>query len=467
MLTLTSNDVGHNDSFDLWTYCGYDAMTTLELRDILVGHLDEETAATWAFETKLLGPIMSMMRRGIRIDTEERDRQLLLLRQRMLSLEGGLNRLSTAVIGEDINWQSEKQVKRLMYTGLHIEPLAKRRGADWSVSTDRDILKRLSKSYVRARPLAEILLRLRDLKKETEVLETPLLNGRWHASFNPSGTVTGRWNSSSHPLRIGGNLQNISKDMRRFFVADPGYTLVEFDLQGADSVGVAYLSGDEAYLQAVNSGDTHTLVAGMVWGFEPTRKNSEVEFYRKKSYRQVAKMMGHATNYMSTPKTISEQGHVELSLAEDFQRRYFKAFPGIREWQLKTIETVQKTQRLSTPWRRRRFWDRTWDDTVLREAIAHAPQSMTCDTISEGLHRLWQAKEPEVQLLAQVHDSVLTQVPSLDILPEVLNLLHVDTLVTDIKGVTRTMRIGVEAQVGHNWGPKSADNPNGLEVWRA
>lgn len=470
MLTLTADDAASDAFLGEWVYCGYDAMTTLELRDILIGHLDDTTAATWAFETKLLGPIMSMMRRGIRIDLEERDRQLGDLAQRTATLEAGLAILTNVVLGAPINWRSEKQVKRLFYEGLHIEPIARRKGADWSVSTDRAILERLAKSYVRAKPMADILMRLRDLQGEAEVLQTTLSpEGRWHASFNPSGTVTGRWSSSSHPLRIGANIQNINKRMRRLFVADPDRVLVECDLQGADSVGVAYLSGDPNYIAAVNSGDTHTLVAGMVWGFEPTAENSRRVFYRDKSYRQVAKMMGHASNYMSTPATIAEQGHVEISLADDFQRRYFKAFPGIRKWQLQTIETVQKTQRLTTPFgRRRRFWGRTWDDAVLREAIAYAPQSLTCDTISEGLYRVWEELEPVVHLHAQVHDSVLLSIPAsrLDLVPKILTLLRVPTPVTDINGVTRTMTIDVEAQVGLNWAPISPTNPSGLRAWK-
>ena len=41
-------------------------------------------------------------------------------------------------------------------------------------------------------------------------------------SFNVAGASTGRWSSSENPMWTGTNGQNITDEMRRMFVADPG-----------------------------------------------------------------------------------------------------------------------------------------------------------------------------------------------------------------------------------------------------
>jgi DNA polymerase I-like protein with 3'-5' exonuclease and polymerase domains len=149
----------------------------------------------------------------------------------------------------------------------------------------------------------------------------------------------------------------------------------------------------------------------------------------------------------------------------DFQNRYFSAFPAIPLWHRWVAEQLQTTSTLTTPWgRERQFFGRATDDTTLREAIAYSPQSATADRTNLGLLKIWQSL-PQVQLLAQTHDSVSFQcpLPLLDeIVPQALACMEIP-----ISAARRTMIVPGEAKVGFNWAYwHEKTNPNGLKKWK-
>ena len=96
------------------------------------------------------------------------------------------------------------------------------------------------------------------------------------------------------------------------------------------------------------------------------------------------------------------------------------------------------------------FFGRGQDATTHRKAIAYAPQSMTGEEIDRGLLAVWR-KYPQVQLLNQVHDSILFQVPfseASDLIPRVLDTMKVELT---LKG-GRKFAVPLEAAGGWNWG---------------
>ena len=140
------------------------------------------------------------------------------------------------------------------------------------------------------------------------------------------------------------------------------------------------------------------------------------------------------------------------------------AFPHIRFWHDRTRNELRLTGTLTTPFgRRRRFFGRRDDDATLREAIAYEPQSMTADEIDEGILRIWRSNK--VQLLIQVHDSILLQYPEeleTTIIPELIKLITVEqTLVNGRKFI-----VPAECKTGWNWADWSVDNSQGLVKFR-
>lgn len=454
-------------------YNGTDTMQTQALFEKF-----EEDFPVWAKETAryselMLGPVMTMMRRGVKIDTAKRDHLVAGLEARKAQVVATFDALCEGLFGTTVNWNSTPQLKVLFYSFLGIPEQTKSKKGEVKVATDREVLERIAGSYPSGGVFANLILRIRDLEKQIEFLSKRLSpDNRFHAAFNIAGTETFRLSSSEHPFRIGSNLQNIPKEARSCFVADPGYTLFYSDQQGAEARIVAYLSGDENYIAAVEGGDSHTMVASMVFGFPPERELAEREYYRGYSYRDITKKGAHGSNYYGKPFTLAQQMKVETAVAEQFQAQYFKRFPGITEWHAWTARQLQEAGYLVTPFGiRRNFWDRRWDDATLRAAIAFVPQHCVGVLMNIGIYRLWERFEGkgDVQIQLNMHDAVLGQVradKADELLPQVLECLRFPFPVTDIKGVTRDILIPFDVEVGNNWGKNSDANPGGLKKWK-
>lgn len=454
-----------------------DTMNTMALKERYdSGLLPPWSAPGYRYSERMLGPIMTMMRRGVRINLTERDQLLLAYNARLSTLQQNFDTLCTRLFDTDFNINSNPQLNALFYKFLAVpEQTVSKKGVT-RVATNREVLERIAKSYARAAPFANFILRMREVETQIEFLSKKLSpTNRFHAAFNVAGTETFRLSSSEHPLRIGSNLQNIPQDARRIFEADPGYLLFYSDQQGAEARFVAYRSGDENYIAAVEGGDSHTMVASMVFGFEPKRELAERPYYRTYSYRDITKKGAHGSNYYGKPYTLAQQMKVETAIAEKFQAEYFKRFPGISAWHAWVANKLQTDGYIDTALGLRRiFWGRKWSDETLREAIAFDPQSCVGVLMNVAIYKLWQRFESEpgqpVQILLNLHDAVLGQVRADSLahyLPLIKETLRFPFPVQDIHGKTRTIEIPFDIEIGRNWAKHSDTNPEGLKKWKA
>lgn len=501
----------------LWVYNGFDNCLTLEIFDVIYPKLNpKNTLSTYNFVRAMQAPALTMMGRGIKVDLKVRDEMINSLRPRLFKL-GGMRQdkngkwqvvddkatiqvLAKAIWGRGINYNSPMQLKDILYKNLGLPEQKKNDKGTWKVTTDRNALEKLSKQYPRANFFCRVLLKIRDIEKDLQVLHSQLHNGRMYYNLNVVGAETGRWSSRKNVFDLGTNIQNITPELRKCFVPDEGYEMFYADLKTAESVAVGYLSEDEEYIKACKEEDLHTIVARLVWSDLPwTGDIKEDEkyareniYYRNFSYRDMAKRSGHASNYLGTPKTVADQLKIEQKIVRKFQALYFGddimltdlyrwgfkdllksgeivevdsahsirkydkilrlkgAFPKIREWHDKTITELQLKGELTTPLkRRRRFWGRLWDKATWREAIADEPQSLIADILCLGLLKVWEDLEPEVQVLMNGHDAILGQIPVGT--REKFEKEIVDRMLIDVPINGRIMTIGVSINYGMNW----------------
>jgi DNA polymerase I-like protein with 3'-5' exonuclease and polymerase domains len=182
----------------------------------------------------------------------------------------------------------------------------------------------------------------------------------------------------------------------------------------------------------------------------------------------VAKKLGHGTNYYGTPRTMAKHAHAPVPLIENFQHAYFSAFPCIKAWHSHVIHQIETTGVLYNLFgRRRHFFGRGNDASTHRKAIAFNPQSSTGEEIDRGIMNLWKDTDSRtVQLLLQVHDSILFQIPfseHADLIPYCLDKLKIEI---ELAG-GRKFHVPLEAKVGWNWGDyDKEENPFGLKKWK-
>lgn len=471
LLTTSLPFLSPHDSHQV--YNGLDACITLEVWERLNEELNREeinkeflswqqgARTNYSFERAMQAPALEMMLRGIRVDQYHRWDQVRKLEERIEKLQSILDEFSFAVWLRPLNPNSPKQLKELFYSVMKLPEQYKYVKGTKKVSTDRDALEKLSLFY-HAEPFVNCIIRLRDLAKKVSVLRTEVdSDSRMRTSYNVAGPETGRWSSSSNVYGGGTNLQNITEELRRIFIADPGKKFAYIDLAQAESRILAFLCwalfGRSSYLDACESGDLHTLSCKLIWRNLPWAgdlKNdkalAEQIFYHHFSYRDMSKRGGHASNYYGKPFTVARNLKVPQRLIEDFQSDYFAAFPEIPEYHRWCARQLQLYGQISTPLlTARMFFGRSNDDATLREAIAHVPQHMVGTLLNLALWRVWYHLRREVQILAQVHDAILIQFKEEEeeeVLRAVLPLMA-----TPLSHSSRTMSIPSDILVGWNW----------------
>ena len=466
----------------LHVYNGLDTCITLEVFDVISQYLDNTTRATYEFSKALQAPILEMNMRGVLIDQEFRFTALDEYRADLARVEANLYEILREGIGVEPfdggskskpskYWRSNDKLINLFYEVMQIPPVTKRNDKGQYVPTvNREALEKL-KAYHYAEPIVSHILTLRDIGKTIGVLETEIdPDSRIRTTYNIAGTDTGRLSSRLSDFGTGTNLQNISPRLRRMFVSDPGFKFANVDLSQADARGVGAiifsLFGDTAYLDACESGDLHTTVCRLAWQELDWSGNARAVAdqiaYRGMSYRDLAKRLGHGTNYLGTPRTMARHTKTQEDLIRDFQQRYFGAFPYIRKWHEHVRNTLLTDGYITTLLGRKRwFFGRRNDDTTLRAAVAYEPQSITADLIDRGLLRLW--RDNICTLLLQVHDSVLVQYPEDQedsIVPRILAAIEQPI---EVRG--RQIIVPAEAQTGWNWAYASESNPDGLKKY--
>lgn len=442
--------------------------------------IDEYSGPIYDFSRDLQAPVLEMMLRGILVNQNRRRTVVKEMKRKMEMLEANLLTILREGVGIDsFNWRSPDQCSKLFYKVLNL-PVQKGRKADgtYGPTTDRKALEKLSNYFI-AEPIINHILLLRDLGKSIGFLETALdADGRMRTDLRIVGTVTGRLSSSISEYGTGTNLQNVTESLRSIFVADPGYKFANLDLEQGDSRNVGALCWElfvddpdwteaaaGSYLDACESGDLHTAVAKLAiphlpWGTAPDKEIAETVFYRHYSYRFMCKKVGHGSNYLGKPPTIAMQTKLPIHDIKDFQKKYFEAFPCIPAWHDHVRYEIENYHYLTNLFGRRRFFaGRAKDEATIREAVAQQGQSMTSDEINRGLLKLWRANR--VQLLMQVHDSVLFQYPEEledEIIPWALETMKI---VLRLKR-GREFFVPLEAKVGWNWGENNENNPDGL-----
>jgi DNA polymerase I-like protein with 3'-5' exonuclease and polymerase domains len=190
--------------------------------------------------------------------------------------------------------------------------------------------------------------------------------------------------------------------------------------------------------------------------------------------RYLAKRVIHASNYgMGADKlesVVNEDAaatgvRITKAEAEDLISRYHMLYPGIRNNFWREVETELRYSRcLNTPFGRKRQFFGRWGHKFLNEAYSYIPQSTIGDLCCKALVRV-SREIPEAEILLNVHDSILVQCESGNMVRRIIpRLEQAMTIPFEVHG--NPVHIPVDFAVGHNWGKfNPEENPRGLQKW--
>lgn len=288
-------------------------------------------------------------------------------------------------LDERINIASPTQLAILFYDVLGYESVDKKspRG------TGEEILKKFNT------PLANTILEYRTLSKlvDTYIDKLPDCanpnDGRIHCSFKQYGAKTGRM-SSSDP-----NLQNIpshNKDIRKMFIASPGYVLMSSDYSQQEPKCLAALckkQGDSQMYDTFMQGkDLYSEIASKAFNvpyedcleFNPDGTTNK----EGKERRTQAKSILLGVLYCRGVPSIAEQLHCTVEKAQNIKDSVFKGFPAIKQFEQDTLDMAYDLGYVTTVCgRKRRLPDMQLDEYEFKWKNGTAPDDDLLDFDSE------------------------------------------------------------------------------------
>jgi len=391
-------------------------------------------------EMPLIPVLMEMEKNGVYVDIDYLKEMSQEISKKIDVLADNIYK----VAGVEFNINSPKQLSEVLFEKLGLPRV---RGK----STDVKVLEKLRNQH----ELPALVLDYRSLVK----LKTTYLDamaqyvnsntGRIHSSFNQTGASTGRITSSDPNFQNIPIRTDIGREIRKAFKPQKsGWKMMSADYSQIELRIMAHLSKDPELLKSFNEGvDVHTRTAALVYGVSEKDVLPEM--------RRVAKIVNFGIMYGAGPFRMSEELGIPQEEARKLIEQYFKTYPGINEYIIKTLQEAEKNKFVKTLSGRIRYvYDITSDNYHVREAAKRVAintpiQGTAADMIKIAMiniSRRMKEKSLRAMMILQIHDELLFEVPEEEI--ETLREIVVQEMENAIK---LDVPVKVDVGIGNSW----------------
>jgi DNA polymerase I len=432
-------------------YSAESADVTLRLWRVLKPRLVVErmTAVYETLERPLVSVLARMERRGISIDRQVLSRLSGDFAQTAARVEAELQELA----GEPINVGSPKQIGDILFGKMGITGGTKTKTGAWSTSAQ--ILDELAEQ---GHEFPKKILEWRQVSKLKSTYTDALPNyvhpqtHRVHTTYALAATTTGRL-SSNEP-----NLQNIpvrtedGRKIRRAFIATPGHKLVSADYSQIELRLLAEIADIPVLKQAFRDGlDIHAMTASEMFGVPIKGMPSEI--------RRRAKAINFGIIYGISAFGLANQLGIAREEASAYIKKYFERFPGIRAYMDATRDFCRAHGYVETLFGRKCHYPdikasngsiRSFNE---RAAINARLQGSAADIIRRAMIRMEDAlaeKKLSAQMLLQVHDELIFEVPDDEVAATLPVVRHV-MQDAPFPAVLLSLPLQVDARAANNW----------------
>jgi DNA polymerase I len=400
-------------------------------------------------ERPLVGVLARMERRGISIDRHVLSRLSSDFAQTAARIEAEIRELA----GEDINIGSPKQLGDILFGKMGLPGGSKTKTGAWSTSAQ--VLDELAEQ---GHEFPRKILEWRQVSKlrstYTDALPTYVhpQTHRVHTTYALAATTTGRL-SSNEP-----NLQNIpvrtedGRKIRRAFVATPGHKLVSADYSQIELRLLSEVADVPALRKAFQDGiDIHAMTASEMFGVPVEGMPSEI--------RRRAKAINFGIIYGISAFGLANQLSIPREEAGAYIKRYFERFPGIRAYMDETRDFCRAHGYVETLFGRKCHYPdikasnpsiRAFNE---RAAINARLQGSAADIIRRAMVRMEDAlaeKKLSAQMLLQVHDELIFEVPEDEVAATLPVVQHV-MQDAPFPAVILNVPLQVDARAADNW----------------
>ena len=323
-----------------------------------------------------------------------------------------------AAAGREVNLSSPKQLQELLFDHFGL-PKTKKTKTGYTTNAEAlaDLHAKTADEGGAGHDFLGFLLTHRDRIKLKQMVDslsaTVASDGRIHTTFSQVAAATGRL-ASSDP-----NLQNIparSADgmrIRGAIVAGEGFeSLMSADYSQIEMRLMAHLSGDEALIEAFNSGeDLHRTMASMVFG-TPVAEVSAEE-------RSRIKATSYGLAYGLSSYGLAAQLGIPVPEAAALRDRYFERFGKVRDYLEGLVAQARADGYTQTMFGRRRYLpdlrssNRQRREMAERAALNAPIQGSAADIVKIAMMNVVDALSEvglKSRLLVQIHDELLLEV---------------------------------------------------------
>lgn len=397
-----SNDVAYSSNP---TYA--DIISLPALADKLKKAVEESgmSGLLYDIEQPLCEVLASMEVLGVRVDSEG-------IRSFGEGLKADIAELEQRIYllaGQEFNINSSKQLGEILFEKLGL-PSGKKNHR--GLSTSAEVLENL----VPIHPIAQDVLDYRTLSKLLSTYVYGLLDevcpdGRVRSEFKQTETRTGRISSSNPNMQNIPVRKEIGRNMRKFFIAADGKTLLDADYSQIELRVLASMSGDENMREAFLSGaDIHTRTASQVFGLP--------EEFVDKNMRRAAKAVNFGIIYGIGGFSLSKDINCTVAEADRYIKNYLGTYPKIDKFMKDTVESAKKDGYVTTLFGRRRYipelkaTNRNLQAFGKRAAMNAPIQGTAADIIKIAMIRVYRRLKEEkldAKLILQVHDELIVE----------------------------------------------------------
>ena len=432
-------------------YSAEDADVILRLWRVLKPRLSAERMTTVyeTLERPLVSVLARMERRGISIDRQVLSRLSGDFAQTAARVEAELQEIA----GEPINVGSPKQIGDILFGKMGIPGGTKTKTGAWSTSAQ--ILDELAEQ---GHEFPKKILEWRQVSKlkstYTDALPTYVnpQTHRVHTTYALAATTTGRL-SSNEP-----NLQNIpvrtedGRKIRRAFIATPGHKLVSADYSQIELRLLAEIADIPVLKQAFRDGlDIHAMTASEMFGVPIKGMPGEI--------RRRAKAINFGIIYGISAFGLANQLGIAREEASAYIKKYFERFPGIRAYMDETRDFCRNHGYVTTLFGRKCHYPEIKASNASvrafneRAAINARLQGTAADIIRRAMIRMEDAlaqKKLSAQMLLQVHDELIFEVPDDEVTATLPVVQHV-MQDAPFPAVQLSVPLQVDARAAKNW----------------
>jgi len=436
---------------DATRYAAEDADIAFRLHAILKPRLSKQgkVSVYETLERPLVPVLCDMEREGIMVDPGLLRR----LSNDFAKTQAGLEKEVFKVAGGEINLGSPKQLGDFFFGTLKLPGGRKTKTGAWS--TDADVLEEVA---AQGHEVATQVLNWRQLSKlrgtYTDALPTYVNpnTGRVHTSFQMAAAATGRL-ASTDP-----NLQNIpirteeGRRIRQAFIAPEGFKLLSADYSQIELRLFAHIADIPQLKKAfANEDDIHAMTASEMFGVPVKGMPREI--------RSRAKAINFGIIYGISAFGLSNQLGIARGEADDYIKKYFQRFPGIRDYMEATKVSARKNGYVETLFGRRVHIREINSSNpghrggAERAAINAPIQGSAADVIRRAMVRIPDAlkqKKLKARMLLQVHDELVFEVPDKEI--DALAKLAKQVMEkAPLPAVQLSVPLTVDARAAENW----------------